>query len=164
MAYSERMCDPNALSLEEIKEFKENWGRAVKRSLQAGFDVIEVHAAHGYLLHEFLSPVSNKRGDEYGGGFEGRTRLVREVVELTRGLIPQGMPLFIRISATDWLEEREDLESWKVEDSQELCRRLVELGVDVVDVSSGGSSPEQHVQVRKRIDGGWDDESVLWMG
>lgn len=98
----------------------------------------------GYLLHSFLSPASNKRTDEYGGSFENRTRLTREIVSLARGTIPDSMPLFLRISATDWLEEQKDMESWKVEDTVKLAPTLAELGVDLLDVSSGGNHPKQH--------------------
>ena len=101
----------------------------------------------GYLLHSFLSPVSNKRTDEYGGSFENRTRLTREIVELTRQTIPKDMPLFLRISATDWLEEDPDTpESWKIEDTIRLAEGLAELGVDLLDVSSGGISPAQKIK------------------
>ena len=143
-AYSERLPEPHAFSLAEIETFKEAWAAGVKRALKAGFDVIEIHNAHGYLLSEFLSPAANKRTDKYGGSFENRIRLTLEVVELTRSLIPDTMPLFIRISATDWLEEQKDMESWKIEDSCELAKRLVGK-VDLIDVSSGGVSPKQNI-------------------
>ena len=102
----------------------------------------------GYLLHSFVSPVSNRRTDEYGGSFENRTRLTREIVELTRQAIPKDMPLFLRISATDWLEEEKGLDSWKVEDTVKLAEVIAGLGVDLLDVSSGGLDP------RQKIDGG----------
>lgn len=144
IAHSDRMCDPIAMSLEDIENFKEAWKAGVKRSLDAGFDVIEIHNAHGYLLHEFVSPVTNKRTDQYGGSFENRIRLTLELVDITRSLIPKGMPLFIRISATDWLEEKKDIESWTIEQSVELAKKLVGK-VDLIDVSSGGNSSEQHI-------------------
>ena len=100
----------------------------------------------GYLLHSFLSPASNKRTDSYGGTFENRTRLTREIVELTRAHIPSSMPLFLRISATDWLEEEKDMESWKVEDTVKLAEILADMGVDLLDVSSGGLHPKQKVK------------------
>ncbi|KAK0631288.1 FMN-linked oxidoreductase [Immersiella caudata] len=131
---------PREVSLAEIEELKGDFVSAARRAVEAGFDIVEVHAAHGYLLHEFLSPVSNKRGDGYGGDFEGRTRLLLEVVEGVRGVIPEGMPLFVRISATDWLEGIEE-ESWAVEESARLAGLLADRGVDLLDVSSGGNDP-----------------------
>ena len=104
------------------------------------------HTCSGYLLHSFLSPASNKRTDSYGGSFENRTRLTREIVELTRAQIPSSMPLFLRISATDWLEEENDMESWKVEDTVKLAEILADMGVDLLDVSSGGLHPKQKVK------------------
>jgi 2,4-dienoyl-CoA reductase-like NADH-dependent reductase (Old Yellow Enzyme family) len=100
----------------------------------AGFDLVEIHAAHGYLLHQFLSPLSNQRTDLYGGSFENRIRLLCEVVEAVRGAIPSGTPLFVRISATDYAAG-----GWDLEDSIELSRALGDLGVDLIDVSSGGN-------------------------
>lgn len=100
----------------------------------------------GYLLHSFVSPASNQRTDEYGGSFENRTRLSLEIVELTRQTIPKDMPLFLRISATDWLESEEGLESWKVEDTVKLAEILAEKGVDLLDVSSGGNHPKQRIK------------------
>ena len=102
--------------------------------------------ASGYLLHSFVSPASNKRTDSYGGSFENRTRLTRELVELTRANIPKDMPLFLRISATDWLEESEDMESWKLENTVKLAEILADMGVDLLDVSSGGNHPDQKVK------------------
>jgi 2,4-dienoyl-CoA reductase-like NADH-dependent reductase (Old Yellow Enzyme family) len=104
--------------------------------------VVEIHAAHGYLLHQFLSPLSNRRGDEYGGSFENRTRIVREVVEAVRGVWPESLPLFVRFSATDWVEG-----GWDVEQSVELARMLGPLGVDLVDCSSGGLVPGAKIPV-----------------
>ena len=104
------------------------------------------HTSSGYLLHSFLSPASNKRTDSYGGSFENCTRLTREIVELTRAQIPSSMPLFLRISATDWLEEENDMESWKVEDTVKLAETLADMGVDLLDVSSGGLHPKQKVK------------------
>lgn len=101
----------------------------------------------GYLLHSFLSPASNKRTDEYGGSFENRTRLTLEIVELTRQTIPDDMPLFVRVSATDWLEKEEGMDSWEVEDTVRLAGLLVEKGVDLLDVSSGGLHPQQKKQL-----------------
>lgn len=113
---------------------------AAKRALAAGFAVAEVHAAHGYLLHQFLSPVTNDRDDAYGGSFENRTRLVREVVEAVRDVWPADRPVFVRISATDWLPDRE---SWDVDDSVRLAPLLADAGADLIDVSGGGIHPDQ---------------------
>jgi 2,4-dienoyl-CoA reductase-like NADH-dependent reductase (Old Yellow Enzyme family) len=107
---------------------------AASRAVAAGFQVVEIHAAHGYLLHEFYSPLSNRREDEYGGSFENRTRLVREVVQAVRAGWPEDRPLLIRISATDWVEG-----GWTLEDSVALVRQIAPLGVDLVDCSSGGN-------------------------
>jgi 2,4-dienoyl-CoA reductase-like NADH-dependent reductase (Old Yellow Enzyme family) len=134
------------MTLEDIANFKTAFVAAIKRALTAGFDAIEIHNAHGYLLHEFLSPVSNHRTDQYGGSFENRTRLTLEVVELARETIPKDMPLFLRISATDWLEES-DLkdQSWTLADTVRLSEILAEKGVDLLDVSSGGNHEKQHI-------------------
>lgn len=143
--WNEQHAPVTALSLDDIAELKRDWVAAVRRAVQAGFDVIEIHNAHGYLLHSFLSPVSNQRTDAYGGSFENRTRLTREIVELTRSAIPRDMPLFLRISATDWLEESlPDTPSWRPEDTVRFAHDLAELGVDFLDVSSGGAHPKQH--------------------
>jgi 2,4-dienoyl-CoA reductase-like NADH-dependent reductase (Old Yellow Enzyme family) len=109
---------------------------AARRALAAGFQVIELHAAHGYLLHEFLSPLSNRRGDEYGGSYENRVRIVTEVTFAVREVWPAELPLWVRISATDWADG-----GWDLEQSVELARRLAPLGVDLVDCSSGGLVP-----------------------
>lgn len=143
--YNERLCTPKAMTKDDIENFKKAWVAAVKRALTAGFDVIEIHNAHGYLLHSFLSPASNRRTDEYGGSFENRIRLTLEIVDLTRSTIPEDMPLFLRISATDWLEEEEDMDSWKAEDTVRLAEILADKGVDVLDVSTGGLHPKQKI-------------------
>ncbi|GAB7363403.1 hypothetical protein MBLNU230_g3680t1 [Neophaeotheca triangularis] len=141
-------AQPKEMTLQQIEEFKTAFGESIKRALKAGFDAIEIHNAHGYLLHSFLSPVSNQRTDQYGGSFENRTRLTLEVVELARSLIPKDMPLFLRISATDWLEEASDIkDSWKPSDTVRLAPLLAERGVDLLDVSSGGNHPAQHPHV-----------------
>ncbi len=109
---------------------------AARRALVAGFRVVEIHAAHGYLLHQFLSPLANRRDDAYGGNFDGRSRILLEVVEAVRSVWPDELPLLVRISATDWLAG-----GWDVEQSVELSRRLGSLGVDLIDCSSGGLAP-----------------------
>ena len=115
-----------------------------RRAIAAGFKVIEIHGAHGYLLHQFLSPVSNHRDDEYGGSFENRTRLLMRVVRRLRETIPESMPLFVRISATDWITTEP---SWDLDQSVELARLLKAAEVDVVDVSSGAVSLKQKITI-----------------
>lgn len=144
---------PKALTKEDIQALKNDFGEAAKRALKAGFDAIEIHSAHGYLLHQFLSPVSNKRTDEYGGSFEGRTRLLLEIAEVIRAVIPETMPLLVRISATDWFEfdensQKEFPESWTVAQSVRLAPLLAEHGVDLVDVSSGGIHAKSAIAIK----------------
>jgi 2,4-dienoyl-CoA reductase-like NADH-dependent reductase (Old Yellow Enzyme family) len=117
---------------------------AARRALTAGFKVIEIHAAHGYLLHEFLSPIANRRTDEYGGSLENRMRLLLRVTRQLRALMPEELPLFVRISATDWVEG-----GWDIEQSVELAKHLKPLGVDLIDVSSGAMVPNARIPVAK---------------
>ena len=140
LAFAQNYATPRELSKEEIHGVVEAFTQAARRALDAGFLVLEIHAAHGYLLHEFLSPLSNERSDEYGGSFENRTRLVLEIVSATRRLMPERLPLFVRISATDWKNG-----GWDVEQSVELAKRLVPLGVDLVDCSSAGLAQDQKI-------------------
>jgi len=125
---------PREMTSDDIAQVVEAFRRAAFRARRAGFDVVEVHAAHGYLIHEFLSPLSNTRTDEYGGSFENRIRLCLEVVTAVRSVWPDDLPLFVRISATDWVAG-----GWDIEQSVELARRLGTMGVDVIDCSSGGN-------------------------
>jgi len=125
------------LSASEIEGLVEQFVAATKRSLTAGFKVVEIHMAHGYLLHEFLSPLSNRRSDEYGGSFDNRARLPLAIARAVREAWPENLPLFVRISATDWVEG-----GWDPEQSVELARRLKEIGVDLIDCSSGGLVPD----------------------
>jgi len=140
LAYSESYAMPRALSKEEIRGVVDAFAQGARRALEAGFRVLEIHAAHGYLIHEFLSPLSNRRTDEYGGSFENRTRLAREIVSAIRKTMPEQLPLFIRISATDWKEG-----GWDVDQSVELAKQLAPLGVDLVDCSSAGLDHEQKI-------------------
>ena len=140
VAYSENYPMPRALSLEEIRGIVDAFGQAAQRAMEAGFRIIEIHAAHGYLLHEFFSPLSNFRTDEYGGSFENRTRIAREVVTAICKQMPEHLPLFIRISSTDWKEG-----GWNVDQSVELAKQLKHLGVDLVDCSSGGLVHDQKI-------------------
>lgn len=142
IAFDEGYPMPQALSEAEIKDVVAAFGQAARRSLEAGFEVVEIHAAHGYLLNEFLSPLSNQRTDRYGGSFENRTRIVREVVEEVRRHWPERLPLFIRFSATDWVEG-----GWDADHTIELIRLLKPLGVDLVDCSSGGNSPKARIPI-----------------
>lgn len=126
-------AQPHAVTTAEIADLVQAFRRAAARALDAGFRVVEVHAAHGYLLHEFLSPLSNHRTDAYGGSFDGRTRLVVEVVAAVREVWPDRWPVFVRVSATDWAEG-----GWSLEETIGLVKKLVPLGVDLIDCSSGG--------------------------
>lgn len=125
---------PEALTVESIKKVAADFKEAAKRALAAGFNLVEIHSAHGYLLHEFLSPISNHRTDEYGGTFENRIRLLSEVVRNVRYVWPETNPLFVRISATDWTDG-----GWTIEESVKLAQLLKEMGVDLIDCSSGGN-------------------------
>jgi 2,4-dienoyl-CoA reductase-like NADH-dependent reductase (Old Yellow Enzyme family) len=133
--FSDKYPLPVALDEDGIEEVIADFAAAGRRALAAGFRVLEIHAAHGYLLHQFLSPLSNQRTDRYGGSLENRMRLLLEVAERLRGVLPEELPLFVRISATDWAEEG----GWDLDQSVELAKRLKEIGVDLIDVSSGGT-------------------------
>lgn len=140
--FSEKYGQPVALTKEGIAKVTADFKAAARRSLDAGFKVIEIHAAHGYLVHEFLSPLSNQRTDEYGGSFENRIRLLLEIVAAVREVWPAEYPLFVRISATDWAAE-----GWDLESSTQLVRLLKNRGVDLVDCSSGGLVTHQKITV-----------------
>jgi len=140
VAYDATYPAPVALDADGIAQVIEDFRAAAVRALDAGFDVVEVHAAHGYLLHQFLSPLSNTRTDAWGGSFEGRARLLLEVVDAVRAVWPERLPLWVRISATDWVDG-----GWTLEDSVAVSRLLAARGVDLVDVSSGGLSPAQYI-------------------
>jgi 2,4-dienoyl-CoA reductase-like NADH-dependent reductase (Old Yellow Enzyme family) len=133
---------PQALTIDGIQEIVAAFAEGARRACEAGFRVIEIHAAHGYLIHEFLSPLSNQRRDAYGGSFENRTRLLREVVAAVRSVWPEGAPLFVRISATDWVDG-----GWDIEGSVELARVLKQCGVDLIDCSSGGNVAHAQIPV-----------------
>ena len=131
---------PKAMTTEDIEKVKIDFNAATKRALEAGFKVFEIHAAHGYLLNEFLSPISNHRTDDYGGSFENRIKLLLEIVDDTRKLIGEALPLFVRISSTDWVAG-----GWTEDDSVQLSKILKAHGVDLIDCSSGGNSSEQKI-------------------
>ncbi|MFE5590524.1 NADH:flavin oxidoreductase/NADH oxidase [Streptomyces sp. NPDC056549] len=134
---------PTELTAERIREITGQFADAARRALAAGFEVLEVHGAHGYLIGEFLSPHSNHRTDAYGGSFENRTRLALEVVDAVRAVWPEELPLFFRISATDWLEEQ----GWTVDETVRFAALLREHGVDLLDVSSGGNGGPAEIPV-----------------
>jgi 2,4-dienoyl-CoA reductase-like NADH-dependent reductase (Old Yellow Enzyme family) len=146
--YSEAYPKPRELSLAEIEQLKLDFLRAAQRAVMAGFDVVEIHVAHGYLLHQFVSPASNHRTDKYGGSFENRVRLVLEIVEDVRAVLPASMPLFVRLSATDCLEKVPNYEgeSWTLLDSVRLAPLLAARGVDLMDVSTGGNHQLQKIK------------------
>lgn len=129
---------PRALSAEEVEAIPGLFAACAKRAVAAGYGLIELHGAHGYLLHQFLSPLSNRRNDRWGGDFEGRTRLTLEVVKAVRAAIPEAMPLALRVSHTDWVEG-----GWDTSQTVELARRAKAAGLDLLDVSSGGIDPRR---------------------
>lgn len=141
LPFREDLAHPRAMSISEIEEAVQAFGDASRRAVEAGFDCIELHSAHGYLMHQFLSPISNHREDQYGGPFENRIRFHKQIVEVTRRQMPESMPLLIRLSATDWVEG-----GWTLEDSVNLAKTLHPMGVDFFDMSSGGSSLEAKVE------------------
>ncbi|MBN8891718.1 MAG: oxidoreductase, partial [Rhodospirillales bacterium] len=139
--FGEGYTTPHALSVAEIGEIVAQFAATARLTRQAGFKVIEVHAAHGYLLHSFLSPVSNQRNDQYGGDLAGRTRALMEVIDAVRTEWPDELPLFVRISSTDWVAG-----GLTIADTVEIARMLKATGkVDLIDASSGGGSPAQHI-------------------
>lgn len=140
LPFTEGYAVPEPLTVEGIAEVVRAFAAAAHRALNAGFCVVEIHAAHGYLLHEFLSPFSNRRQDHYGGSFENRTRILREVVTAIRNVWPERLPLFVRISATDWAPG-----GWELDQSIELARQLKPLGADLFDCSSGGNLPDAKI-------------------
>ncbi|TVQ21304.1 MAG: NADH:flavin oxidoreductase/NADH oxidase [Spirochaetaceae bacterium] len=141
-AFSADSAAPRALSTAETAALPGLFAAAAARSIDAGFTVVEIHAAHGYLLHQYLSPLANDRTDEYGGDFDGRTRLLLETVAAVRDAVGDAIPVFVRISATDWRND-----GWSVDDSVRLARLLDHAGVDLVDCSSGGIVPNVPIPV-----------------
>jgi 2,4-dienoyl-CoA reductase-like NADH-dependent reductase (Old Yellow Enzyme family) len=138
--FAEGYQTPVALDEAGIRSLVASFTDAARRALDAGVQVIEIHAAHGYLINEFLSPLSNTRTDAYGGSFENRTRFLRQIVEAVRAVWPDHLPLFVRISATEWTEG-----GWDIEQSVELARAVAPLGVDLIDCSSGGNVPRVRI-------------------
>jgi len=142
VAFAPNYPSPRALTREEIGHVVSAFADGARRAVAAGFRVAELHAAHGYLLHQFLSPLSNLRTDEYGGSFENRIRLLCEVTTAVRDVWPDEWPVIVRISATDWADG-----GWSVDESVQLARQLATLGVDLIDVSSGGLAAHQQITV-----------------
>lgn len=140
--FSSRHQTPKEMDHAEIEAVQQAFADAARRALQAGFELIELHGAHGYLLNQFLSPVTNQRTDEYGGSRENRSKMLFETIEKIKNVWPDNLPIGVRISATDWLEG-----GWTIDDSVWLCQRLAERGVDMVDVSSGGTAPGATIPV-----------------
>jgi 2,4-dienoyl-CoA reductase-like NADH-dependent reductase (Old Yellow Enzyme family) len=140
--FSSSYAEPQPLDQAGIDAIIDAFRQAASRALKAGFDLVEIHAAHGYLLHQFLSPLANQRADAYGGSFLNRTRLLLQVVDAVRAAWPAHLPLFIRISATDWAENGA---GWTIDDSVQLAHLLREHGVDLIDVSSGGQIPNAKI-------------------
>jgi 2,4-dienoyl-CoA reductase-like NADH-dependent reductase (Old Yellow Enzyme family) len=147
-AFSAAHTTPSELTVEQIREIVGQFGAAARRAHEAGFEVAEVHGAHGYLVHQFLSPFSNHRTDEYGGSFEGRVRFALEVVEAVRAQWPEDLPVFFRVSATDWLAGDSDdpREGWSADDTVRLAKELQARGVDLLDVSTGGNVPDARIE------------------
>jgi 2,4-dienoyl-CoA reductase-like NADH-dependent reductase (Old Yellow Enzyme family) len=143
IAFGDNYPDPKEIDEKDIELVIDQFQQAAKRSINAGFEVIELHMAHGYLIHEFLSPISNHRRDQYGGSLENRCRLAIEVAKAVRESIPDGTPLFVRISATDWVEG-----SWDIEQSIQLAKWLKNVGVDLIDCSSGGNVAKAQIPAK----------------
>lgn len=135
---------PKEMSINDIRSVIESFAAAAKRAVGIGYNVIEIHAAHGYLIHQFLSPIANKRTDIYGGSFENRIRFLLEIVNAVKAQLTGSQSLFVRISATDYVEG-----GWDIEQSVELCKALKNAGVDLIDVSSGGMVPAAQIQIFK---------------
>ena len=142
VAFNDAYPMPDEMTVDQIHAAHRAFAVAAERAFAAGFRVIEIHGAHGYLIHEFLSPLSNRRADAYGGSFDNRTRFIRECVAAVRRVLPERCPLFVRISATDWVEG-----GWDIDQSVELARQLLALGVDVIDCSSGGNVEKAEIPV-----------------
>ena len=142
IAFDPQHTAPTQLAEACINDLIQAFVDAARRALEAGFSVVEIHAAHGYLLHQFLSPLSNQRRDQYGGSFENRIRLVLQVTKAVRDVWPEELPLFVRVSATDWVED-----GWNPDETVELACRLKALGVDLIDVSSGGTAANAEIPV-----------------
>jgi 2,4-dienoyl-CoA reductase-like NADH-dependent reductase (Old Yellow Enzyme family) len=146
--FSEASTTPEELTKDQIRGIVQRFGEAAERARAAGFEVVEIHGAHGYLVNQFLSPFTNLRTDEYGGSFQGRTRFALEVVDAVRAVWPQTLPVFFRVSATDWLTENEadPRTGWTSDDTVRFAKELHARGVDLLDVSTGGNAPGAKIE------------------
>lgn len=142
VAFADDYPMPREMTFDDIEQVKNDFVEAARRSLDAGFEVVEIHAAHGYLLHEFLSPLSNQRADEYGGSFANRVRFPLATMRAVRQVVPENLPIFVRISATDWTDG-----GWDLEQSIEFCKLLKDVGIDLIDCSTGGNVPHARIPV-----------------
>lgn len=142
-AFADDYPMPREMTKADIEKVTNDFVEAAKRAVEAGYEVIEIHAAHGYLFHEFLSPLSNKRTDEYGGSLENRLRFPLETARKVRETVPENLPVFVRISATDWTDG-----GWDLEQSIEFCRKLKAADIDLIDVSTGGNVPKAKIPVQ----------------
>jgi len=142
LSFADDYPNPREMTKSDIEKATNDFAAAAKRSAEAGFEVIEVHAAHGYLCHQFLSPLSNKRTDEFGGSLENRLRFPLQIAKAVRENVPQNLPVFVRISATDWTDG-----GWDLEQSIAFCKELKKLEIDLIDVSSGGNVPDAKIPV-----------------
>lgn len=144
--FAPEYCKPKAMTKQDIEEFKIAWVAAVKRALKTGVDFIEIHTGHGFLLNSFLTPYSNNRTDEYGGSLENRVRLSLETAQITRDTVGPDVPLFLRLSASDWVQESLPEGTWTMDDTIKFAGALAQQGaIDVIDVSSGGAHPAQKI-------------------
>jgi len=143
ITFDHHYSTPREMTESDIKNIIDSFISAAQRAVLAGFDVLEIHSAHGYLIHEFLSPLTNQRTDSWGGSFENRTRLCLEITKGLRNICPSDRALFVRISASDWMPSN----GWDLDQSIALCKKLKELGVDLIDVSSGGLHPDAKIKL-----------------
>ncbi|KAK1722967.1 NADH:flavin oxidoreductase/NADH oxidase [Colletotrichum acutatum] len=145
VAYSDDTYVPKEMTLKDIETLKAKWVDAVKRAVKVGYDTIEIHATHGYLINNFLSPTSNKRTDQYGGSFENRSRLLVELTELTRANVPDDYPVLVRLAGTDYLEFDPSIPQWDIPQAQKLAKILADKGADFLDISAGGQDARMKV-------------------
>ncbi|KAL2875907.1 hypothetical protein SGCOL_008903 [Colletotrichum sp. CLE4] len=150
VAYSDDTYVPKEMTLKDIETVKAKWVDAVKRAVKVGYDTIEIHAAHGYLINNFLSPTSNKRTDQYGGSFENRSRLLVELTELTRANVPEDYPVLVRLAGTDYLEFDPSIPQWDIPQAQKLAKILANKGADFLDISAGGQDARMKVVPRPK--------------
>jgi 2,4-dienoyl-CoA reductase-like NADH-dependent reductase (Old Yellow Enzyme family) len=142
IAFSSDYPTPKAMDGKDISQLISDFEKSTRYALVAGFEVVEIHMAHGYLLHEFLSPLTNQRQDEFGGSLENRMRLPLKITETVRRVWPENLPVFVRISVTDWIEG-----GWDLAQSISFCKKLKQLGIDLIDVSTGGTVPNANISV-----------------